>query len=207
MPLQNRVTPQGEIIATEARGSLMGNRGILHDESGNIFRRYMYKGWKYCKLVFENNRREIMKPGRYTELFFLDECVALAAGHRPCFDCHRERFYEFRSCWVRTNGRMYEMTDPAMTEIDRAIHKERITSKGAKVTYQDFALNVGEGTFIEHDGGYYLKWGNQFYLWAPGGYVSAITLSQSQLVTVLTPRSIARMFKNGFMPLVHGSLI
>lgn len=205
MSRQNRVDPAGNIICTPERGTLMGNRGVLH-VNGKIFRNSMYNGWKICLLDYEGNHREVMTEGSYTELFFLDEAVAFSAGHRPCFECRRERFYQFRSCWISTNARLYKMIDPTMAEIDRVLHKERITRSGKKITYKDYALNVARGAFIELDGKYYLKWRNQFLEWSAAGYVSAITLPNNQPVTVLTPKSIARMFQSGFVPCVHDSI-
>ena len=96
MPLQNRVTPGGEIIADPARGTLMGNRGILHDAGQRLgVARWRHPHWIYCRLSFKGRRRAVMAPGRYTELFFLDEASALAAGHRPCYECRREDFLRF----------------------------------------------------------------------------------------------------------------
>ena len=90
MPLQNRVTPMGDIIADAARGTLMGNRGILHNASRQLgAARWRHRSWICCRLSFKNRRRQVMAPGRYTELFFLDEATALAAGHRPCCECRR----------------------------------------------------------------------------------------------------------------------
>src|SRR5579884_3965447 len=95
MPRQNRVTPFGEIITTSERGTFMGNRGVLHDAEGRIGRAWQVKRWLVCVLEFRGRHRMVMTPGRYTELFFLDEATALAAGHRPCFECRRQRFLDF----------------------------------------------------------------------------------------------------------------
>ncbi|HEY3229252.1 MAG TPA: hypothetical protein VGJ87_08530, partial [Roseiflexaceae bacterium] len=100
MPYQNRVTPEGALIATTARGTLMGNRGCLHDERKRIVRTYQVRRWIICLLEFKGRWRAIMSPGKYTELFFLDEATALAAGHRPCAECQRERFTMFRAHWA-----------------------------------------------------------------------------------------------------------
>ena len=182
----------------------MGNRGILH-EDGKIVRQTMHRGWITCLLEHEGNHRQVMTAGRYTELFFLDEAVAFSAGHRPCFHCQRDRFYEFRNSWVRTNARKYKMSNPSMAAIDTVLHRERIDRKGQKVTYEDYAINVGRGAFIELGGKYYLKWGNGFYQWSPGGYTSVIAIPHNQLLKVLTPKSIVRCFKDGFCPQVHDS--
>ena len=90
MARQNRVTPLGDLIADPARGLVYGNRGCLHDDEGELRRRYAGRRWIACRLRFKDRRRRVMQPGRYTELFFLDEATALAAGHRPCAGCRRE---------------------------------------------------------------------------------------------------------------------
>ena len=99
MPRQNRVTPFGEIIATPERGTFMGNRGILHDPDGRVRRKWVLKNWLVCVLEFRGRKRTVMTPNRYTELFFLDEATALAAGHRPCAECRHARFIDFCLAW------------------------------------------------------------------------------------------------------------
>src|SRR5206468_4262196 len=101
MPLQNRVTPFGDLITTEARGSLMGNRGRLHDTDRRIVRYAQGRRWIACLTSFRGRRRSVMSPGSYTELFFLDEAVAPAAGHRPCAECRHEDYVLFRAAWAR----------------------------------------------------------------------------------------------------------
>ena len=110
MPRQNRVTPLGEIIAHEARGLVYGNRGCLHDDDGWIRRRYAGKLWISCRLSFKGRRRELVRPGRFTELFFLDEATALAAGHRPCAECRREDYNRFVECGRESRARPRSMT-------------------------------------------------------------------------------------------------
>lgn len=102
MPKRNRVTPAGEIVAVAERGTLMGNRGVLHAAAGDIRRTWQLKRWIACVLTFKGRRRSVMAPGRYTELFFLDEATALAAGHRPCAECRRDRFARR---WLEEAGR------------------------------------------------------------------------------------------------------
>ena len=105
MPLQNRVTPFSELIATDARGTLMGIRGVLHDDRADASGGRIRLGtrWIFCVLQFKNRHRIVMTPKRYTELFFLDEATALAAGHRPCAECQRPRSVEFREAWAHAN--------------------------------------------------------------------------------------------------------
>ena len=104
MPRQNRVTPFGEIVAVPERGTMMGNRGRLHDEDGRIRRPWQVKRWLICLLEFNGRHRQVMAPDRYTELFFLDEATALAAGHRPCFECRRKSYNAFVDAWAVGNG-------------------------------------------------------------------------------------------------------
>ncbi len=99
MPRQNRVTPFGDLIATPERGTFLGNRGVLHDDAGRIKRAWQLRRWIVCVLEFRGRKRSVMTPGRYTELFFLDEATALAAGHRPCAECRRARFLAFCDAW------------------------------------------------------------------------------------------------------------
>lgn len=205
MPLQNRVTPAGEIVATPERGTMMGNRGVLH-ENGRIFRLSMHRGWITCLLDFEGVRRTIMSKKSYTELFFIDEATAFSAGHRPCYDCQRERFHEFRNCWIASNGKRLGMHNPTMAEIDKVLHQERINWLDEKVTYTDNALNVAGGAFVELAGKSYLKWDGGYYEWTPAGYSSRISIPNRQKVVVLTPKSIVRCFKYGFVPETHQSL-
>ena len=105
MPRQNRVTPFGEIVAVPERGTMMGNRGRLHDEEGRIRRPWQVKRWLICLLEFNGRHRQVMAPDRYTELFFLDEATALAAGHRPCFECRRKSYNAFVDAWAVGNAR------------------------------------------------------------------------------------------------------
>jgi hypothetical protein len=99
MPLRNRVTPLGEIVAVSGRGTLMGNRGILHDAERNILRDWQVRRWIACRLEFHGRHRSVMTPGSYTELFFLDEAAALADGHRPCAECRHADYRAFQTAW------------------------------------------------------------------------------------------------------------
>ena len=131
MPLQNRVAPSGEIFAS-ARGTFMGNRGgAIHNDGRKIVRQYAGRRWITCLLEFKGRRRTVMSPGRYTELFFLDEAVALAAGHRPCAECRRGRFNAFKTAWncfERPAGEKPPLAD----EMDRELHGSRIHRRAEK---------------------------------------------------------------------------
>ena len=126
MPLANRVTPLGELIATPERGLVYGNRGCLHDEDGRIRPRYAERRWIACKLEFGGRRRSpLMQPGKYTELFFLDEATAFAAGHRPCAECRREDYVRFNELWPGPGG---------ADAIDLRLHGERLAPPAQRRT-------------------------------------------------------------------------
>ncbi|MEI6306400.1 MAG: hypothetical protein WCP33_06230 [Deltaproteobacteria bacterium] len=203
MPLQNRVTPEGNIVAFSERGSLMGNRGNLHNLERQVVRVSAHKSWVACRLEFQGIRRELMKPGSYTELFFLDEATAYSAGHRPCNDCQKDRLKEFRDCWIAANAPRYNLQSPTMPLIDGVLHDERIGKQNMKVTYTDDADRLPDGAFIDYEGAAYFKWQGRYLEWSAGGYVNAITLPLKTAVPVLTPKSIVRCFHNGLVPEVH----
>src|SRR5579859_5210937 len=124
MPLQNRVTPFGEIVAVPGRGSLMGNRGILHDARRNIVRDSQVRRWIACRLEFRGRHRDIMSPGSWTELFFLDEATALAAGHRPCAECRRADYRRFQTAW--RDARLSNSHAPSSADVmDAILHQDR----------------------------------------------------------------------------------
>src|SRR5512140_1685587 len=128
MPLQNRVTPSGDIIATPHRGLFTGNRGIIHDPATKtLTRRWASRAWLVCVCEFKGRRREVMAGRSWTELFFLDEATALSAGHRPCFYCRRDDANRFRAAWEQGNGTASVLA----REIDRVLHRERL-SEGRK---------------------------------------------------------------------------
>src|SRR5580692_5763791 len=124
MPLQNRVDPFGSLFRTQARGAMMGNRGgPLHNSDREIVRVYKTRRWITCVLEFRGRHRTVMSERRYTELFFLDEAVAFAAGHRPCAECRRERFNAFKEAWWRRHGKY---NPPFADEMDLELHRARI---------------------------------------------------------------------------------
>src|SRR4029450_13499780 len=127
MPYQNRVSPFGAIVATTARGTLMGNRGCLHDDHDHPVRQYQGRRWIICVLDFKGRTRAPMPPGHYTSLFFLDEATALTAGHRPCAECQRQRFDDFRRHWGAANPELAGEPAPGVDVIDAALHRERIS--------------------------------------------------------------------------------
>src|SRR4051794_7148506 len=124
MPHRNRVTPNGEIVATPERGTLMGNRGVLHDVDGAHRRDWQLRRWIACRLEFEGRHRELRRPGHYTELFFLDEATALAAGHRPCAECRREDYRRWQAAWPGA--------DTAADAMDRVLHADRLDGRAKR---------------------------------------------------------------------------
>ena len=132
MPLQNRVTPFGEIVAVPERGTMMGNRGILHDAHGRAAPSLGEQAWICCLLEFRGRRDPVMAPGHYTRLFFLDEPTALAAGHRPCAYCRRDAYRAFRAAWAAGNAHLGLGATPRAAEIDRVLHDERSGPGGSK---------------------------------------------------------------------------
>ncbi len=207
MPRQNRVTPFGAIIATPARGRLMGNRGCLHDAAGQIRRPFQLKRWIICVLEFKGRRRAVMTPGQYTELFFLDEATALAAGHRPCAECQRERFNVFRAIWAKANPALAGSPRPAAPRLDEALHRERLTPAGRQQTHPARLNELPDGTFVAlaEAAGAALVWQGQLWPWSPFGYNGPALPLSSATVTVLTPPSIVRTLAAGYRPGVHPS--
>lgn len=198
--LQNRVDPRGNIISTSARGAWMGNRGVLHDEHKAIRRSFKLKAWITCVLQFKGRHRAVMSPNRWTELFFLDEATALAAGHRPCFECRREDAKRFKSCWLKGNPEYGFDEGTPIGKIDEILHRERIDRKGEKVSYEDRPEDLPDGSFIEWEGRACLVANGRIFPWSPFGYEKEQTLPGAQQVQVLTPKSTVNAFRAGYQP-------
>jgi len=204
MPLQNRVNPWGQLHAVPARGTLLGNRGIIHNHAREIVAQWRTKAWITCRLAWKGWRRTIMRPGSWTELFFLDEATAFAAGHRPCAYCRRARFTEFKTAWLAANPAVIPSATPRIAEIDNILHAERARRGGGKVTFEEELSALPDGAMIELDGAAHLIWRRQLLKWSFNGYSPGETPRPSQrTVRVLTPASIVRTFRNGFRPDVH----
>jgi len=201
MPLQNRITPFGSLIATPARGTLMGNRGCLHNDRKEIRRPYQLQRWIICLLEFKGRSRTVMKPGHYTELFFLDEATALAAGHRPCAECQRPRFNLFREIWAAANPALTDKHRPTAPFIDAVLHEERLNSRFICESIK----TLPNGTFITFDEqGAYLKMDGRLLRWAPAGYEIDVRKINSP-VRVLTPRSVVKTLSAGYPVGIHTS--
>jgi hypothetical protein len=200
MPLQNRVDPYGRLHAAAARGAWMGNRGILHDANRRIVAPWRLRRWITCVLRFKDRHREVMAPRRYTELFFLDEATSLAAGHRPCAECRRSRYEEFRAAWAGSAAPL-----PSADEMDRVLHAERLEPGGGKRTHRARLASLPDGVLVEHGGAPHLWWRGGLRPWRFDGYGPPLRVSADETVAVLTPSSIVRVIAAGFAPQVHES--
>ena len=205
MALQNRVDPHGALRATEARGAWMGNRGVLHDGSRRVVAAWRLTRWITCVLCWKDRRRAVFAPNRYSELFFLDEATSLSAGHRPCAECRRPRYLEFRAAWdAGRRGRDAAPRFLRADEIDRILHAERLDRDGRKKTYRAALSSLPDGTMVERAGAPHLVWGGTLRPWSFGGYGPAVPPALHEQVDVLTPRSIVGAIGTGFVPQVAG---
>ena len=199
MPLQNRVTPLGDLVANPARGLVHGNRGCLHDAQRRIRRCYDGRRWIACRLSFRGWRRHpLMQPGRYTELFFLDEATALAAGHRPCALCRREDYVAAWSAWsvLLPNQR-------GADAIDRRLHAERVDTKGARRLHRANHGELPDGAFVLHDGAPYLVLDGHLLRWTPAGYDDELLRPSARAPAVLiTPPSLVALLGSDRRPQV-----
>jgi hypothetical protein len=200
VPLQNRVTPLGELVADPGRGLVYGNRGCLHDEDGNIRRRYALKRWISCRLRFRGRHREpLMQPGRYTELFFLDEATALAAGHRPCAECRRPDYDALRAAW----SYLHPGDPPGADAIDSRLHAERLDpATGGRRHHEASLAELPDGAFILREGEPWLVLGTQLLRWSAAGYSERAARPASGQVEVVTAPSLVELLRRAWDPLV-----
>jgi hypothetical protein len=205
MPLQNRVDPWGRLQAVGALGAWMGNRGVLHDRGKRVVAAWRLRRWITCVLEFRGRWRQVFAPNRYTELFFLDEATALAAGHRPCAECRRDRYNEFREAWWAGQPNVRRGMLPSADDLDRVLHQERVGPGGEKGTFDARLSSLPAGTLVEREGRACLYWDGKLRPWSFTGYGRAIRPESSARTKVLTPRSIVGALRAGFLPQVHPS--
>jgi hypothetical protein len=202
MPLQNRVNPFGELFATPARGTLFGNRGgRFHTDAKTLSaRRWASRQWICCVLAFKSRQRDVW--GRYyTELFFLDELTALAAGHRPCFECRRRDAEAFAEAWRKAHKLAVRPFAPAM---DAVLHAERLQGR-AKRTHRRAIDTLPDGAFVACDGDAFAVRGNALLHWTPQGYDARKPRPHGVMADVLTPPAILAALSAGYRPRWHPS--
>lgn len=205
MPHQNRVDPFGNLQATPERGTLMGNRGCLHDDSGVIRKASARKAWVTCRLEWKDIQRKVLSPGKYTELFFLDEATAFAAGHRPCNDCRSEAYSAFKAAWQASQSGGGFVKAEAM---DNQIHAERMDAGKAKRTFAAQVGDLPDGTMVLPSQGAQqpcLLWRGRLWPWSFQGYGTPLGVDRHMVVDVLTPVSICAVLASGYPVMVHPS--
>ncbi len=197
MPLRNRVTPLGELVAHPARGLVYGNRGCLHDARGEIRRAYATRRWIACRLEFKGwQRGPLLQPGKFTELFFLDEATAFAAGHRPCALCRRADYERFRAL----------LGEPGADALDTRLHAERLAGRDRRVHAAAYD-ELPDGAFVLRDGAPWLVCGDAVARWTPAGYAEPAPRPAGE-AALLTPPSLVAVLRTGWtgaVPLLHPS--
>jgi hypothetical protein len=204
MTLQNRVSPEGDIVANPSRGDMLGNRGGCFHRDDQTLRpkHWASRQWICCVLSFKGRRRSVFAPGLYTELFFLDEATALAAGHRPCFECRRSDANRFADLWAAVRGETRAPSAPAM---DVALHAERLNADRTKRVQQCQLASVPDGAFIRWQGKPYLMYEGALLEWCFHGYAPPISVATDVKVDLLTPPTIAAIISAGYQPRLHQS--
>ncbi|WP_025037191.1 hypothetical protein [Bradyrhizobium sp. DOA9] len=200
MPLQNRVTPTGDIIATPHRGLFTGNRGIIHDPATKTLlkKRWSTPAWITCLCEFRGWRRPVMARRSWTELFFLDEATAFAAGHRPCFFCRRDDAKRFRAAWEKGNG----ASGISAKAMDAILHRERLDRGRKRLHELPMPLaQLPDGAMVQRGEDSFLAMQGQTLLWSPAGYTSHARVVDRAML--LTPPSTLRAIMAGYRPVLH----
>src|SRR5262245_17090740 len=199
MPLRNRVTPLGDLIADPARGLVYGNRGCLHDDAGSIRRHHAGRRWIACRLRFRGwHRHPLLQPGRFTELFFLDDATAMAAGHRACALCRRGDYDALTRVWANLHP-----GDRGADAIDRRLHEERWDGRMRPRRPHDLPIaSLPDGAFVLVDDRPLLVRGTELLSWSPDGYTDRIARPRRGSVRAITPPSLVDVLRDGWDPLV-----
>ena len=196
-PLRNRVTPLGELVAHPARGLVYGNRGCLHDEHGRIRRRWATRRWLACRLAFRGwQRGPLLQPGRFTELFFLDEATAFAAGHRPCALCRRGDYVRLGELW-----RDLHPGQLGADAIDLQLHAERLAGRRRRL-HEATLDELPDGAFVVAGEVPRLVLGDELLTWTPAGYTERAPRGTGGRAQLLTPPSLVAVLRAGWEPLV-----
>ena len=202
MPLQNRVTPTGDIIATPHRGLFTGNRGIIHDPATKTLlkKRWSSPAWITCVCEFRGWRRKVMGGRSWTELFFLDEATAFAAGHRPCFFCRRDDAKRFRAAWEKGNG----VADIRAREMDSVLHSERLERGKKRLHALPMPVaQLPDGAMVQQGEESFLILQGRALQWSMGGYRRGERVIDDAML--LTPPSTLRAVSAGYRPVLHPS--
>lgn len=196
MASRNQVAPTGEIVSSPLRGQLMGNRGCLHRDR-EVVRPWQGRRWITCVTSFKGRRLEQWAPGRYTVLFFHDEAVALAAGHRPCAECRRVDYNAFRDAWQAAHG-----PRPGADEMDVALHADRLDGRVQRLHRAGWAT-LPDGTFVRHDDGPAVVVGAALVNWSPDhGYGAATERPRTGEAEVMTPAVTVALLRAGYLPFI-----
>lgn len=202
-PLQNRVLPDGRIVAVPDRGFLTGNRGCLHGPDRRLgTSRWRSRLWISCTLDWQGRRRDVMPPGRWTALFFLDEVTALAAGHRPCGYCRRPDHLAFAAAWANAAR---SARPPSAAAMDARLHAERVDRLRRQVTRTMSVVDLPDGTMVRYAGAPHLVVAGGLRPWSWSGYGEGVDLPGGA-VEVLTAPAVLRALRGGYRPLVHPSV-
>ena len=199
MARRNRVTPLSELVADPARGLVYGNRGCLHDGAGNIRRRYAGRRWIACRLSFRGwQRSPLLQPGRFTELFFLDEATAMAAGHRACALCRRGDYNRLTTLWEELHPGQV-----GADAIDAQLHGERLAAGARAQRLHEMPIDaLPDAAFVLRDGAPWLVLGEQLLAWTPAGYAARVPRPTRERALVITPPSLVAVLRAGWDPLV-----
>ncbi|MFZ3581278.1 hypothetical protein ACOI1H_03780 [Loktanella sp. DJP18] len=202
MPLQNRVLPTQEIVALSARGTLTGNRGILHRDDRTLGRaRWTHKAWICCTLDWKGLRRRVMTGRTWTELFFLDEATALAAGHRPCARCRRTAYMRFQDAWTAATGERV-----TAQQIDAALHAARLAPDRRQRRHRADCGKLPDGTLILWQDRPHLVRAGAALPWTPDGYGAPADMKKGTEVIVLTPAPLVAVLQAGYAPAMHDTV-
>ncbi|HEX5946464.1 MAG TPA: hypothetical protein VFY82_09315 [Acidimicrobiales bacterium] len=196
MAEQNRVTPFGDVVAIDQRGLFLGNRGSIH-RGRDIVRPWQVRRWITCVLSYKDWVAPVWAPGRWTALFFWDEAVALAAGHRPCALCRHADHVRWLDAWEAAHGER-----PRVDPMDRRLHAERVDGR-AKRTHAAAWGDLPDGAFAVHDDAAVLVLADRLVPWSPAGYGPAIRRPAGGRATVLTPPSTLAVLGHGYRPVLH----
>jgi hypothetical protein len=203
MPLQNRVTPFGDIVAIPQRGMFMGNRGIIHDPATKTLlrKRWSNKAWIICACSYKNRRRDVMATRSWTELFFLDEAVALAAGHRPCFACRRESADSFRFAWSAAK----RTRKSTAASIDDMLHRERLRDGHKRIHPLGMPIcNLPDGAVVAIGGNAFTVAHKLAFRWTEDGYAPPQEIEKAD--GLLTPPSTIQTMIAGYRPALHTNI-